>query len=176
MIKEKHTTMESALSNAEELLQSLLTGLTSTRTETSAGGGYMGQIADARARTAQAQAEEEQCKVRLGMAQRELKALETKWKEVEREAGDGRKKIERTKQTVEACRAALAQCKWNEELEQNLEAKLKEARDNVAELTHVGLEPFTSFAVADHFAIAAGPNQTKPWKAQFRLRHPFASF
>ncbi|KAF8346307.1 condensin complex subunit SMC2 [Amanita rubescens] len=134
--KEKHTTMESARSSSEELLQSLLTGLTSTRTETSAGGGYMGQIADARARAAQAAAEEEQSRVRLGMAQRELKALETRWKEVEREAGDGRKRIERTKQTVEGCRAALARCKWNEELENNLEAKLKEARDNVAELSH----------------------------------------
>jgi len=150
--------MESALANAVELLQSLLTGLTSTRTETSAGGGYMGQIADARARAAQAAAEEEQSRVRLGMAQRELKALESRWKEVEREAGDGRKKIERTKQTVETCRASLARCKWNEELENNLEAKLKEARDNVAELIHVGLEPFASFAIADHFAIAPGPS------------------
>ncbi len=118
----------------------------------------MGQIADARARAAQAAAEEEQSRVRLGMAQRELKALESRWKEVEREAGDGRKKIERTKQTVETCRASLARCKWNEELENNLEAKLKEARDNVAELIHVGLEPFASFAIADHFAIAPGPS------------------
>ena len=98
----------------------------------------MGQIADARARAAQAEAEEEQSKVRLGMAQKELKALETRWKEVEREAGDGKKKVERTKQAVEGCRATLARCRWNEVLESNHEAKLKEARDAVAELTHVG--------------------------------------
>lgn len=131
--------MESALSNAEGLLQSLLTGLSSSRNaENSAGGGYMGQIADARARAAQAEAEEEQSKVRLGMAQKELKALETRWKEVEREAGDGKKKVGRTKEAVEGCRAALTRCKWNEELESNHEGKLKEARDAVAEFTHVG--------------------------------------
>lgn len=98
----------------------------------------MGQIADTRTRAAQAEAEEEQSKVRLGMAQKELKALETRWKEVEREAGDGKKKVEKTKQAVESCRAALARCKWNEELESSHEAKLKDTRDTVAELIHVG--------------------------------------
>ncbi|KAF8718622.1 hypothetical protein AX14_011697 [Amanita brunnescens Koide BX004] len=136
-VKEKHTSMESALRSAEELLQSLLTGLSSSRnSENTVGGGYMGQIADTRTRAAQAEAEEEQSKVRLGMAQKELKALETRWKEVEREAGDGKKKVEKTKQAVESCRAALARCKWNEELESSHEAKLKDTRDTVAELIH----------------------------------------
>ena len=55
----------------------------------------MGQIADARARTAQAGEEEKQSKVRLGMAKRELKTLEARWKDVEREAGDGGKGLKR---------------------------------------------------------------------------------
>ncbi|KAM6499651.1 hypothetical protein JOM56_005159 [Amanita muscaria] len=57
----------------------------------------MGQLADARARAAQAAAEEEKSKVRLGMAEKELKVLEARWKGVEREAGDGKKAIEKTK-------------------------------------------------------------------------------
>ncbi|KIL59349.1 hypothetical protein M378DRAFT_14872 [Amanita muscaria Koide BX008] len=57
----------------------------------------MGQLADARARAAQAAAEEEKSKVSLGMVEKELKVLEARWKGVEREAGDGKKAIEKTK-------------------------------------------------------------------------------
>jgi structural maintenance of chromosome 2 len=139
-IKEKHTTLENALSNAEELLQSLLTGLSSSggSGKSAGGGGYMGQIADARARAAQSAAEEEQCKVRLGMAERELKALEARWKDVEREAGDGKKKVEKMKHAVETCRTRLASCKWNQELENQGEARLRDARNAVKDLTSVG--------------------------------------
>ena len=97
----------------------------------------MGQIADARARAAQAAAEEEQSKVRLGMAERELKALEGRWKDVEREAGDGKKKVQKMKQAVEACRTRLAGCKWNQELENQGEARLRDGRNAVRDLTSV---------------------------------------
>jgi structural maintenance of chromosome 2 len=98
----------------------------------------MGQIADTRARAAQAAAEEEQSKVRLGMAEKELKTLEARWKDVEREAGDGKKKIEKMKQAVEACRTRLAGCRWNQDLENQGEATLREARNVVKDLTSVG--------------------------------------
>ncbi|KAF8621947.1 hypothetical protein AX15_007380 [Amanita polypyramis BW_CC] len=138
VIKEKHTAMENNLSNAEELLQSLLTGLSSNRNDGNPtnGGGYMGQIADARACAAQATTEEEQCRMRLGMAERELKTLEGRWKEVEREAGDGKKKIEKMKEAVEAYRASLARCRWNQELDNRHDAGLKEAREAVKDLTN----------------------------------------
>ncbi|KIL68343.1 hypothetical protein M378DRAFT_158891 [Amanita muscaria Koide BX008] len=135
-IKEKHTSLENALSNGEELLQSLLTGLSSGSGNSAGGGGYMGQIADARARAAQAAAEEEQSKVRLGMAEKELKALEARWKDVEREAGDGKKRIEKTKQAVEVFQAKLAGCKWNQERENQGEGRLRDARNAVRDLTN----------------------------------------
>ncbi|KAM6490918.1 hypothetical protein JOM56_013622 [Amanita muscaria] len=61
-IKERHTSLENALSNGEELSQSLLTSLSSGSGNSASGGGYMGQIVDARARAAQATTEEEQGK------------------------------------------------------------------------------------------------------------------
>ena len=51
-VKKKHNAMQAALSNLEELLQSLLTGLSSLNTNNS-GGGYLGQQADAKTRLAQ---------------------------------------------------------------------------------------------------------------------------
>jgi hypothetical protein len=59
-VKEKHTATQTTLSTAEELLQTLLTGLSSGNNNNAGGGGYMGQLADAKARLAQASAEEEQ--------------------------------------------------------------------------------------------------------------------
>lgn len=47
----------------------------------------MGQLADARARLAQAAAEEEQSRVKLGMAEKALKGLEKLSKEVEKRKG-----------------------------------------------------------------------------------------
>ena len=116
----------------------------------------MGQIADARVRAAQAATEEEQSKMRLGMAEKELKALAARWREVEREAGDGKKNIEKMKQAVEACRASLARCKWNQELESQHDAKLKEAREDVKDLINVGLAFFFSAVIDGSRVEAAG--------------------
>ncbi|KAM6499653.1 hypothetical protein JOM56_005161 [Amanita muscaria] len=68
----KHV-LDNAYLNGEELLQSALTGLSSDSGNSAGGGGYTGQIAYARARAAQAAAEEEQSKVLLWMAEKELK-------------------------------------------------------------------------------------------------------
>ncbi len=48
-VKEKHTTMQTALATAEDLLLTLLTGLAGSSAQSSGGGRDMGQTADARA-------------------------------------------------------------------------------------------------------------------------------
>jgi len=77
----------------------------------------MGQLAEAKSRLAQGQAEEEQCKVKLAMSEKELRTLEGRWKEVEREARDGQRKLETMKVAVEECKKRLAASGWNEEME-----------------------------------------------------------
>lgn len=80
-------------------MQTLLTGLSSS---SSSGGGYVGQLANAKAKLAQASAEEEQSRVTLGMAEKELKALEKRWNEVEKEDKEGRRNLEAKSSEVDA--------------------------------------------------------------------------
>ncbi|TFY57528.1 hypothetical protein EVJ58_g6964 [Rhodofomes roseus] len=132
-VKDKQTALQTALTNSEELLQTLLTGLTSKGTSNS-GGGYMGQLADAKARLAQASTEEEQSKQRLVMSQKELKALESRWKEVEREAGEGQKRLKAMHAEVESFRKKVAQAGWSEEKEREGEMALRNAKAEVRQL------------------------------------------
>ncbi|EPQ53318.1 condensin complex subunit SMC2 [Gloeophyllum trabeum ATCC 11539] len=131
-IKEKHTETQNSLTTSEELLQSLLTGLGANH---AGGGGYMGQLADAKARLAQATAEEEQCKTKLGLSEKELKALQARWKEVEREAGDSKRNLEVMKTEVETLRDKVAQSGWSAEKEREGQEALQSAKDEVRRLT-----------------------------------------
>jgi structural maintenance of chromosome 2 len=136
-IKDAHTTTQTKLANAEELLQTLLTGLTSSGAGTSGGGGYMGQLADAKARLAQATTEEDQCRMQLGMSERELKALEGRWKEVAREAEGAKGKLDAMKADAENFRKKIAESGWNAEREKEDEAALKGAKEDVRRHTEV---------------------------------------
>ncbi|RDB22008.1 Structural maintenance of chromosomes protein 2 [Hypsizygus marmoreus] len=131
-VKDEHTASQTKLSTAEELLQTLLTGLSSNKANS--GGGYMGQLAEAKARIAQGKAEEDQSKVKLGMSEKELKTLEGRWKEVEREAQDGQRKLQTLVTAVEECRRKLAGSGWNEEMEKAGEEKLRNAKAEVRHL------------------------------------------
>ena len=56
-VKDKHNALQTSVNSSEELLQTLLTGLSSSNNGNT-GGGYMGKIADSQARLATGQAEE----------------------------------------------------------------------------------------------------------------------
>ncbi|KAF8151802.1 condensin complex subunit SMC2 [Crassisporium funariophilum] len=133
-VKDAHTTLETKLSSDEELLQTLLTGLSSTGAKNK-GGGYMGQLADARARIAQATAEEEQSKVKLGMGEKELVALEGRMKAFAKEAGDNLKKLENLRAAVQACQTKAVNSGWSAEKDQELDMQLREAREQVKNLS-----------------------------------------
>ena len=137
-VKEKHTATQTLLASSEDLLQTLLTGLAGTSTQAAGGGGgYMGQIADARARLAQASAEEEQVRVKLDMSRRELGELEKRWKAVEREAGQGERDIKRMQAEVETLRKKTESTGWNEEKEHASEETLRKAKDDAMRCTRV---------------------------------------
>ncbi|KAJ2936738.1 hypothetical protein H1R20_g347, partial [Candolleomyces eurysporus] len=131
-VREDHTRLEEKYKSDEALLQTLLTGLGGTN---NSGGGYMGQLAEAKTRLAQAKTEEEQTKFKLGVAQNELKDLEKKMKDFEREAADGRKKLENMQKAVEQQKQALNTLGWNKEKEDEFVAKLNEARRVVRHLS-----------------------------------------
>ncbi len=136
-VKEKHTATQNSLVSSEDLLQTLLTGLAGTSAQSAGGGGYMGQIADARARLAQAAAEEEQVRVKLDMSRRELGELEKRWKAVEREAGQGERDIKRMRVEVETLRKKVDSTGWNEEKEHASVEALRKAKDDANRCTQV---------------------------------------
>lgn len=107
----------------------------------------MGQLAEARSRIAQGEAEEEQSKVKLGMSEKELKTLEGRWKEVEKEAQKGKKNVEAMKASVEDYRKKVASSGWNEEMERAGDAKLRDAKAEVRTLNDVRFQLEKSIAL-----------------------------
>ncbi|KAF8837161.1 condensin complex subunit SMC2 [Paxillus ammoniavirescens] len=133
-VKTSHDATQAALTNSEELLQTLLTGLSSSNTGNS-GGGYMGQLADAKARLAQGAAEEEQNRMKLSMNEKELKALETKWKDVEKDAHHGQQSLDKLKAELNKLQRQLADCGWSTEQQKQSDIDLRAAKGQVNQLT-----------------------------------------
>lgn len=163
-VREEHTRLEQKFQSDEELLQTLLTGLGGTN---NSGGGYMGQLAEAKTRLAQAKTEEEQTKFKLGVAQNELKDLEKKMKDFEREAADGKKKLENMQKAVEQQKQALNQLGWNKQKEDEFVAKLSEARRTVRHLSDVRFFFHELATLPDAFSPSAQrTSETVSWAAQ----------
>ena len=135
-VNEEHRRLQVELNNAEELLQTLLTGLSSSNKGQS-GGGYMGQLAEARRKDAQGKAEEGQNRQKLSMAEKALAEAQAKWKTVEREAGEGRKKLQQMQKEVEDLRKKAAQTDWNADKEREGDEALRTARAEVRQLSEV---------------------------------------
>ena len=136
-VKNEHDELQQTLTKSEELLQTLLTGVTSSSSGNT-GGGYLGQIADARAWLTQATTEEEQSRMKLGMSQTELKTLEAKWKDVERDAQNGQKRLDTISAEVEKLKKQVADSGWSEEAEQRSQQLLNDARREYRNSTEVG--------------------------------------
>ncbi|KAJ3714408.1 hypothetical protein C8R42DRAFT_747627 [Lentinula raphanica] len=95
------------------------------------GGGYMGQIADARACIAQGAAAEKQARMNLDMSTRELADFEAQFKKVEKDARNGKKRLETTQKALADAQKRLAACGWTEEKEQEGEARGGQLRTKV---------------------------------------------
>ncbi|KAJ3745860.1 condensin complex subunit SMC2 [Lentinula detonsa] len=135
-VKSEHDIHQGKLTSDEELLQTLLTGLSSkSATHAASGGGYMGQIADARARIAQGAAEEKQARMNLEMSNKELTNLEAQFEKVEKDAGDGKKRMETTRRALSDTQKRLAACGWTAEAEQEGESRGAQLRSQVRHLS-----------------------------------------
>ena len=99
----------------------------------------MGQIAEAKTRQAQAKAEEEQIERKLAISQKELPTLEVKWKSVEKDAGDNKKKVQLAKRELAELRQRLSTFEWDNEKEQAAEMKLRELKQQVRHLSDVSI-------------------------------------
>jgi len=75
--------------------------------------------------------------MKLGMSQNELKTLEAKWRDVERDAQDGRKRLDVISAEVEKLKKQVLDSGWSEEAEQRSQQQLNDARRDYRNLTEV---------------------------------------
>lgn len=121
----------------EELLQTLLTGLTSSSSDEAAGG-YMGQLAEAKARLAQAGTEADQAKMRIEHGERGLKEKEPRAKKAEKEGSGLAQELEAARVTKAELEAAISKLDWDEEEEKTLLERKTEIQGKMNQLMEVG--------------------------------------
>lgn len=148
-VKEAQTAAQTKLASAEELLQTLITGLAASQsTKDTTGGGYLGQIAQAKKRVADAATEEEAARLRLVMVEKDLKEKDAKRKQLEKEGGDGEKALAKGKKEVEDLRKKIAATGWSAEKEAEAARLATEAKESMKALNDVGLPLMGSFCAA----------------------------
>ncbi|ORX40472.1 P-loop containing nucleoside triphosphate hydrolase protein [Kockovaella imperatae] len=124
----------SELAKAEELLQSLITGLSTNDGNDDNAGGYMGQLAEAKARLSAAGTEMEQAKVKITASEKEVKEKEPKAKKAEKEGESVLKELRDKKAAVEALHKKLAGGSWDEGREKDLLERQADQSSKLAEL------------------------------------------
>ncbi|KAG8919304.1 Structural maintenance of chromosomes protein 2, partial [Tulasnella sp. 418] len=135
-LKENQTAAQTKLETSEELLQTLITGLSSSTSSGSLnGGGYLGQIAQAKKLFADAATEEESAKVRLTMVEKECKDKESKRKALEKEGGESERALAKGKKEVDALRKKVESSGWSSEKEEQEDRRAKQLREEVRRLT-----------------------------------------
>ncbi|RSH91525.1 Structural maintenance of chromosomes protein 2 [Saitozyma podzolica] len=122
------------LAKTEELLQTLITGLSSNNADDENAGGYMGQLAEAKARLAAAGTEAEQAKVKMGLAEKEIKEKEPRAKKAEKEGEGALKELAGKRADVEKLRKKVEAAGWDEGKERDLLQKQATHSTAMAEL------------------------------------------
>lgn len=126
------------LAKAEELLQTLLTGLSSSASGDDEGaGGYLGQLAEAKARLAAAGTEAEQAKVKMGLAEREIKEKEPRAKKASKEGEGLIKELESKRSDVQKIKGRVQAGGWDEGKERELAEKQAEHSQKMQGLMEV---------------------------------------
>jgi structural maintenance of chromosome 2 len=139
VVKDQHSAATAALTNNEDLLQSLQTGLAGqSATAAGGGGGYMAQVANARSMHEHAIADEKQAKTRVEMSRKELVDKERRWREVEKDAQDGRAGVDRMGKDVQGLKEKVAKSGWSEHQERESEEALGRARQEARRQRDVG--------------------------------------
>ena len=133
--KSSYDTSAAGLKQTEALLQTLITGLSSSSSDAeSVSSGYMGQIATARNKASTSATEAEQAKARVDHLQRELKEKEPRAKAAKNEDNGLLKELEKAKESVSQLTRELEGLDWDESKEAGLREKKDLAGRSVREL------------------------------------------
>lgn len=138
-MKDAYDAGQSELSKLEELLQSLLTGLSSNKNDEENAGGYLGQLAEAKARLAAAGTEAEQAKVKIGLAEKELKEKEPRAKKAEKDGEGLIKELAAKRTQLEKLRKQVESAGWDEQQEREMLESQAQHQSKMTELMEVSL-------------------------------------
>jgi structural maintenance of chromosome 2 len=119
-LKMAYDTGVAELAKTEELLQTLITGLSSSDADDENAGGYMGQLAEAKARLAAAGTEAEQANLKIGLAEKEVKEKEPRAKRAEKEGEGSLKELVSKRAHLEKLRKRAEGAGWDEKKERDL--------------------------------------------------------
>ena len=134
-LKSEYDQANEALAREDELLQTLLTGMASKASDDkSAQGGYMGQLAEVRAKEAAAGTEIEQAKLRIGHLDKERKTKEPQARKAEKESAGLLSELETARKSVAAAEASIQSTGWDNEKERKLLNNRAESAKRVAGL------------------------------------------
>lgn len=134
-LKTTYDASSNALKQAESLLQTLITGLSSSSTDAEAtSSGYLGQIAQSKNKISSLGTEAENAKARIEHLTRELKEKEPRAKKAASEDSGLVKELEKAKQVVEQLEKEISSLDWDEQKEEALSATKENAGREVREL------------------------------------------
>ncbi|TXT15793.1 hypothetical protein VHUM_00296 [Vanrija humicola] len=134
-LKKAYDAGATELARTEELLQTLLTGVSSSSNDDENAGGYLGQLAEAKARLAAAGTAAEQAKVKIGLAERELKEKEPRAKKAEKEGEGLIKELAAKRKDAEQLKTRVEAAGWDESKENELLTRQAEHGQKVAQLS-----------------------------------------
>lgn len=97
----------------------------------------MGQLAQAKQQLAAIGTETEHAKVRIGLAEKEIKEKEPRAKKAEKEGEGAIRDLGKKREEVERLRKRLEGMEWDEGREEGLEGRRREAGERLRELTEV---------------------------------------
>ncbi|KNZ45405.1 hypothetical protein VP01_815g8 [Puccinia sorghi] len=123
------------LKKAEELLQTLVTGLTNDDSEGANAGGYMGQLANAKQQVADLGSEAEQARVKIAHLTKELKEKEPKAKKLEKEGGGAAFELQKAQAEKKQLEQMFEKIDWDDSAEMTLRQRRDAESDTVAKLT-----------------------------------------
>lgn len=135
--KQAYETATAELVRAEELLQSLVTGLSADGSGSDSkdgAGGYHGQLAEAKARASAAQTEGEGAKVQIGLLEKEIKEKEPRARKAAKEGEGLIGELAKARSERDALRASVAKMDWDESRETTLLQRRDELQGQMSHL------------------------------------------
>lgn len=135
VVDESYQSSVDALAKAEELLQTLQTGLASSSKDDTGAGGFLGQMQEAKARATQGATEYQQSQVKKDHLKKEIKDKERRVKDTKSDSEDLSKQISKVKSAFEKLVKELDSLDWDDEKMQTLQSGEREQSKKVSGLS-----------------------------------------